>query len=163
MAIYPVQNEPIPGNTYRIAPTGKQEGNGRKTVQETPDLKERDTLIQNHSKWSELQRINDSLNEVAQKKQTSDKILNQVEDYIDRMKAELERIIKNFPPFPPGSEDRIEMLRKYVGFRKLIDQLTIPPPEEPGVGAEASRVLFPADSVPSANQTGDKTSVNPEA
>ncbi len=163
MNVYPIKNEPIPGNTYRVAPAGKQEGNGRKTAQEIGDLQGKDSLIQKHSKWSELQKINDSLNEVAQKKRTDDKILNRVEDYIDRMKAELERILKNFPPFPPGSEDRISLLRGYVGFRKLIDQLTIPPPEESSVGAEAPRVLSSVDSVPSANQPGEKTPGNPEA
>ena len=152
MDIRPVQNEPIPGNTYRIAPADKQEGNGRKTVQETGELSARDSPVQNHSKWSELQKINDSLNEVAKKNRTDDKIISRVEDYVDRMKAELERILKNFPPFPPGSEDRINLLRGYVGFRKLIDELTIPRPKESAVVVETSKVLSPADSVPGASQ-----------
>ena len=163
MDVYLIQNEPISGNTHRITPAGKQEGNGRKTAQEIGDLQGKDSLIQNHSKWSELQKINDSLNEVAQKKRTDDNILNRFENYIDRMKAELERILKNFPPFPPGSEDRIRLLRGYAGFRKLIDQLTIPPPKESSVGVETPRGLPPADSVPSANQQGEMTPGNQEA
>jgi hypothetical protein len=71
-----------------------------------------------------------------------------MEDYIDRLKAQLERIIKNFPPFPPGSEDRIQLLRNYASFRRLIDQLTIPPSEESRVGAEDSTILSPAESIP---------------
>ena len=43
------------------------------------------------------------------------------------MKARLLRIVKNFPPFPPGSEERVKILRSFNLFRKQIDQLTIPP------------------------------------
>lgn len=149
MAIYPVQNEPIPVNTYST--TGQQKGNGGKIVQKTGDLPGEDSLSQNSSLWSELQKVNDSLNEAAQKQQTGDKILNGVGDSIDRMKAQLGKIIKNYPPFPPGSEERIKLLRGYVGFRKLIDQLTIPPAEESKVGAETSKASSSAESVPSAN------------
>ena len=160
MAIYAIHNEPVPVNTYRIISTGRQEGNGGKTVQEIGDLPGKDSLFQNHSTLSALQKINDSLNEVAQKKRTSDKILNGVEGYVDRMKAQLEKVIKNFPPYPPESEERINLLRSYAGFRKLIDQLTIPPPEESRVGAETSKVLSPADVVPGANQPGEMTPGN---
>lgn len=163
MAIYAIQNEPIPVNTYSLIPTGRREGNGGKTVQEIVDLPGKDSLFQNHSTWSDLQKITDFSNEVAQKGRSGDKILKGVEDYVDRMRAQLERIIKNFPPFPPESKDRIKLLRDYAGFRQLIDQLTIPPPEESRVGAETSRVLSPADSVPSPNQHGEMTPGNLEA
>ena len=157
MAIAPIQNEYIPVNTSGIIPTSLREGSRANIVQEVGDLPGKDSFSQNLSRWSELQKINDSSNEVAQKQRTSDKILKGVEDYVDHMKAQLERIIKNFPPFPPESAERIRLLRSYAGFRRLIDQLTIPPPEESRVGAETSKVLPPADSVPSANQPGEMT------
>ena len=160
MAVYPIQNDPVPGNPYRIIPAGSQGGDGAKTTQEIGDLPGKDILFQNHSRWWELQKINDSLNEVAQKKRTDDTILIRVEDYIDRMKAELERILKNFPPFPPGSEDRIRLLRNYAGFRNLIDRLTVPAPKESGMGTENSGRLSPSDSVPGANQPGEMTPGN---
>jgi hypothetical protein len=96
----------------------------------------------------ELQKINDSWNVIAQKKRIHDKLLDEVEDYIDHLKAQLERIIKNFPPFPPGSEERIQLLRSFAAFRRLIDQLTIPPSEESRVGAEDPTILSPAESTP---------------
>jgi hypothetical protein len=163
MDVYRIQNEPIPVNTYRITPAGRQEGNGGKTVQEIGDLPGKDSLSQNSSMWSELQKINDSLNEVAQKQQTRDKILNGVGDYADRMKAQLERIIKNFPPFPLEDKERIKLLRGYASFRKLIDELTIPPPEEPAVVVETSMVLTPADAVPGASQPGEMSPGNLQA
>ena len=159
MDVHTIQNEPILVNMYRITPTGPQEGNGGRTVQEIGDLAGKDSLSQNSPVWADLQKINDSLNEAAQKHQSRDKILSGLESYVERMKAELERIIKNFPPYPPGSEDRIKLLRGYVGFRKLIDELTIPPPEELAVVAETSKILTPADAVPGASQPGE---ISPE-
>lgn len=89
-----------------------------------------------HLDFVELQKINDRLNFEAMGQRT----LNKLDDYIERMKAQLEKIMKQFPPFPPGSEDRIQALRAYAYFRKLINQLTIPPREDllvsPTIGAK---------------------------
>jgi hypothetical protein len=156
MAIYPIQNEPIPVNTYRIVPNVRQGGTGRDSVQEIGDVTGKDSPFPNHSTWAELEKINELSNEIAQKARTDDMMLDKLGDYIDRMKAQLERIIKNFPPFPPGSEERINLLRGYAAFRKLIDQLTIPPPENPAA-AETSRVLSPGEPLPGADGTGERT------
>ncbi len=83
------------------------------------------------SDFVELQKINDRLNLTAKIQRTYEKRFERVNDYIERMKTQLERIIKQFPPFPPGSEDRVQALRSYAYFRKMIDQLTIPPPDDP--------------------------------
>ena len=135
MAIYPVQNGHIPINAHKI-PSVQREGIGRKILQEINDLPGKEFLSRNHPELLELQKINDSWNAIAQEKRAHDNILNEMEDYIDRMKAQLERILKNFPPFPPGSEERMQLLRNFATFRKLIDQLTLPPAEESGGGAE---------------------------
>jgi hypothetical protein len=147
MDIYPVQNGPIPINAHSI-PSVRREGIGRKILQEIDDLPEKEFSSRNHSELLELQKINDSWNVIAQKRRIHDKLLKEVEDYVDQLKAQLERIIKNFPPFPPGSEERIQLLRSFAAFRKLIDQLTIPPVEESRVGAEDSTILSPAESIP---------------
>ena len=137
MDIHPLQNGPVPINAHSI-PSVRQEGIGKKILQEIGDLQGKEFFSRKHPELLELQKINDSWNTIAQKKRTHDNILNEVEDYIDRMKAQLERILKNFPPFPPGSEGRIQLLRNFAAFRKLIDQLTIPPGEESGGAAENS-------------------------
>ena len=124
-------------NAHSIASV-RREGIGRKILQEIDDLRGKEFFSRKHPELLELQKINDSWNTIAQKKRTHDNILNEVEDYIDRMKAQLETVLKNFPPFPPGSEGRIQLLRNFAVFRKLIDQLTIPPGEESGGTAENS-------------------------
>ena len=137
MDIYPVQNGPIPINAHSI-PSVRREGIGRKILQEIDNLPDKEFSSRNNPELLELHKINDSWNVIAQKKRIHDKLLNEVEDYVDHLKAQLERIIKNFPPFPPGSEERIQLLRNFAAFRKLIDQLTIPPGEESGGAAQNS-------------------------
>ncbi len=135
MAVYPVQNGPIPINIHLI-PSVRREGIGKKMLQEMEDLPGKEFSSRNHPDLVELQKINDSWNSIAQNERAHGKMLNEIEDYIDRMKAQLERIIKNFPPFPPGSGERIRLLQNFSAFRKLIAQLTIPPGEEFKVGPE---------------------------
>ncbi|UCF84961.1 MAG: hypothetical protein JSV50_04830 [Desulfobacteraceae bacterium] len=77
-----------------------------------------------------LEVIHSRLNSAARTIRVAFKNMEKIENYIDRMKAELQGLIKNYPPFPPGSEERVRRLKSINAFRKLIDQLTIPPPNE---------------------------------
>ncbi len=81
-----------------------------------------------------LQARKSGANEAAERIRTEYESLMKLDDYISRMKASLGRIVKNFPPFPPGSEERTQLLMNYSAFRHLIDQLTLPPPEKEGQG-----------------------------
>ena len=78
-------------------------------------------------KFNKIDSLKVDLNEVAGKARETDKKTTQVASYIERMKVDLEQITKSFPPFLPGSEDRVKRLRSFQSFRRLIDQLTIPP------------------------------------
>ena len=82
------------------------------------------------SEFIKLQEVNDKVNLVAKNQRIFQKQFQQIDNSIEQMKAQLERIIKQFPPYPPGSEERIRALRAYAGCRRLIDQLTIPPPDK---------------------------------
>jgi hypothetical protein len=82
-----------------------------------------------HQSWStfrRLQAINTKLNRVAASVRVADQIMDTIGKFIAEMKAQLERIIKNYPPFPPGSEERVKILRSYNALRKQIDQIAFP-------------------------------------
>jgi hypothetical protein len=87
-------------------------------------------IDRSHGDFAVLQKINDRLNSTAKIQRTFEKQFEKLNDYIERMKTEIEGILKQFPPYPPESEDRIRVLRSYAFFRKMIDQLTLPPPEK---------------------------------
>ena len=71
--------------------------------------------------------MKNGLSEVLKSINSVDKTLGIIEKHVDKMKNQLEMMVKEYPPFPPGSEERIRILRNYNAVRKLIDQLTIPP------------------------------------
>ena len=74
--------------------------------------------------------IKSGLNNIAKKIRIADNALGKISNYIGEMQSKLENIVKRFPPFPPGSEERIKNLKGFNAFRKLIDRLTIPPPDD---------------------------------
>jgi hypothetical protein len=82
------------------------------------------------SEFVELQKINDNINELAKIQKAFGNRFEKLDSYLEQMKEQLERIIKQFPPFPPGSEDRVRALRAFTFFRKMLDQLTLPPRDE---------------------------------
>lgn len=65
-------------------------------------------------------RLNDLAEDIKKSSRKGDKILEEI-------KARLNEINKFFPPYPPGSEDRVRLIKGYVAFRLLIEKLTIPP------------------------------------
>jgi len=52
-------------------------------------------------------------------------------EMLDKMKAKLETITKNFPPFPIDSSERKKLLMSYRSLQKEIEKLTIPAPPPP--------------------------------
>lgn len=75
---------------------------------------------------SKIQASYTDINSVATSIRKTDKEMKAVEENIDRMRQEIEVIVKRFPPFPPGSDERIRHLKNYDAYRKLIENLTFP-------------------------------------
>lgn len=80
--------------------------------------------------YQRLSALHDRSNAVAATIRTMDQAMEAAGTTVDAMKKELEVITKNYPPFPPGSEERVRRLRSYAALRAMIDKLTIPPEEE---------------------------------
>ena len=59
----------------------------------------------------------------------------QIRDYLAEIKDELTTFVKNYPPFPPGSEERVQALKNFAGFRKEIDKF---PYRQPMTGPKRS-------------------------
>jgi len=98
---------------------------------------------QGRSAFNNLQAINSSLNSVAMGIRIADMAMETMETYIDQMKAQLERIIKNYPPFPSGCEERVKFLRSFTAIRKQIDQLSFQPEDQGALKIMADPVMVP--------------------
>ena len=53
--------------------------------------------------------------------------MDQIEKTASSLKEEINTMQRTLPPFPPGSQERVRLLKSYIGLRKLIEQLTVPP------------------------------------
>lgn len=79
---------------------------------------------------TKLDSLKSRLNEIATTTRHAKRTMEQIENFTNGMKSELGKIEKSFPPFPPGSEERVKILKSYSLFWKQIDRLNIPPVKE---------------------------------
>lgn len=71
-----------------------------------------------------------TINPLARSISVADRAIEDLDKHIERMKRPLELIVKNYPPFPPESSERLEYLKRFIGIRMEIEQLTIPPDKD---------------------------------
>lgn len=66
------------------------------------------------------------ISKFAFKLQEMDQQMMGLERKVSSIKEEMISMRRSLPPFPPGSEERVRILKGYIGLRKLIERLTIP-------------------------------------
>jgi hypothetical protein len=77
----------------------------------------------------EMQRLDgmaDDLNATAKNIRETGNGLKLSADIVAKMKGELDKIIKNYPPFSIDDGDRKKILMSYISIRKEINSLTVP-------------------------------------
>ncbi|MDJ0668161.1 MAG: hypothetical protein QNJ61_12805 [Desulfobacterales bacterium] len=74
-----------------------------------------------------IQQFNAQFNAVVKSIRIADQAMAEISANIEQMESEVEMFVKHYPPFPPGSEERIELLNRFSALRKQIDRLTFPP------------------------------------
>lgn len=75
--------------------------------------------------------ISDFLNSVATNLRQTNEGLTAASAIVTQMKASLEKVIKNYPPYPAEDRGRMEELMGYSSLQKQIMQLMVPPPPPP--------------------------------
>ena len=60
----------------------------------------------------------------------ADRAMGEIDEKVNEAKSDLIEMTKMFPPYPHGSEERMELLNSYRSLRLQIDQLTFPPESE---------------------------------
>jgi len=83
-----------------------------------------------YTEFNKLEGINNTVNQVATNIRIADCTMEVIEKQVSRMHEKLKVHVKNFPPFLPGSEERVKLLRSFNSFRKQIDKMTVPPEYE---------------------------------
>ena len=101
-------------------------------VQPGPEINHRrnsdtvSTTQLDHTQLRTLEATNAISQNIAQDIRSVNQTFEQIDSHLGEMRAALERIVKVFPPYPPGSTERVDALRQFSAFRKLIDQIAQP-------------------------------------
>jgi hypothetical protein len=99
----------------------------------------RGTVVRAHVELGRMLAANERLSSQAVSTRDEDRTLNEVDELVGRMRDEVETIQKSYPPYPPGSEERVRILKSYAGLRHQIAQLTVPPETDGRAATDTSK------------------------
>jgi hypothetical protein len=74
-----------------------------------------------------LQQFNTEFNSVVKSIRIADQAMAEIGANIEQMESEVQMFVKQYPPYPPGNEERLQILNRFAALRKQIDRLTFPP------------------------------------
>lgn len=75
---------------------------------------------------SQLDLLNSDTMDLSLEIRSVHQAIETIGGHLEQMKTALEGVVKIYPPYPPGSSERIEALRQYSTLRKMIDQIAQP-------------------------------------
>ena len=74
-----------------------------------------------------MQQFNTEFNSVVKSIRIADQAMAEIGANIEQMESEVQMFVKQYPPYPPGSEERLQLLNRFAALRKQINRLTFPP------------------------------------
>lgn len=72
-----------------------------------------------------LSEIKDGLANVAKAIKEAGKALDVADTLLQKMQERVD-VVKDYPPYPAGNEERVEYIRQIEGLRKVLDALVVP-------------------------------------
>lgn len=99
------------------------------------------SLSQASEVFSEETGKKEETNEAAIQGRSIKDQLEKADAVLDEMSAQL-GVAKNYPPFPPGNEERVQYLKGLEALKKQLESLVIPQ-----VSAEFEPVFYPREDV----------------
>jgi hypothetical protein len=83
-----------------------------------------------HAAYAILASIKDEAADVASSVRQAAQALERAEHTVQVMREKVEQFfVKNFPPFPPGSEQRVDYLNSISALRRQLESMSVPPLE----------------------------------
>lgn len=77
--------------------------------------------------FNRLSALGDRACDVAAGIRSMDQTVDMASSSLAALKQKLAVIIKDYPPYPAGCEERVEWLRSFAGLRAMIDRLSLAP------------------------------------
>jgi len=119
------------GNQTRFPDAlGSASSSGKQAISAKGDPNSELNVSRTPTTFGRLQAVNAHLSALAKSIGLSDSVMRRIGGLLEEMEKSLNAVVKSYPPFPAGSEERVKYLESYTGLRAQIDQLTMPPKEE---------------------------------
>ena len=74
-----------------------------------------------------IQQFNTEFNSVVKSIRIADQAMAEIGANIEQMESDVQMFVKQYPPYPPGSDERMQLLNRFAALRKQINRLTFPP------------------------------------
>ncbi len=101
--------------------------------------------------FASLAGVKEEAQAVAQSVREGARVLDRAAELVQAMRREALAILKNYPPFPPGAEERRQYLESIAALRRQMEALIVPPEARPAQGlplpvGQRLPVLDPGDA-----------------
>jgi len=110
-----------PDNIKKDSDRNKYQSGDRKVNPDRTVQKERQAKNQKPARQHESVFNSEAMHKAAQEMKAK------IEDYIAQIKTQSVTTDKFYPPYPPGSDDRAQLLKQFPYFREQIAQLSMSP------------------------------------
>ena len=74
-----------------------------------------------------IQQFNTEFNSVVKSIRIADQAMAEIGANIEQMESTVQMFVKQYPPYPQGSEERMQLLNRFAALRNQINRLTFPP------------------------------------
>ncbi|MGQ9861059.1 MAG: hypothetical protein ACUVSD_03500 [Thiobacillaceae bacterium] len=94
-----------------------------------------------YAAYATLAGIKDEASQTAQAAREMHQALQAARTTVEAMRQAADAVLKQYPPFPPGSEQRLSYLRSIAALRQQLDAMTVPPRND-----QMGPIFFPRSS-----------------
>jgi septal ring factor EnvC (AmiA/AmiB activator) len=118
------------------------------------------TADRNQLKFGKLAAIKTECQDLARTIRLADSCMEAIDRNLEEMKDRLKGLLKQFPPFPLDSDERIQRLKTINTIRKQIEQMTFPalkPSSEDAIGKSKEIQEFQEVTIPELEITASET------
>ena len=159
----PTQTQPVRGidPSTPVQPASEKEQFIRQSAfdGETFDVKDKHSTNDERVKvesigFARLEQDKIKFQELAQSIRHSDQVLSTLDKHLEKMESLVETLVKQYPPFPPDSRQKINLIKQFNALWHLIKKLEMPPETDSATQDREFKENVPGNRVDDASKIG---------
>ena len=121
-------SDPLSGVLHlNASPSSKKAPLVDSALEIPPDVRDLNVRVEISAfSTNKLHQFNAKFNSVLKSIRIADHSFAEIGTKLDQMTSEMQTFLKMYPPYPPDSKERVDLLKNYAAIRKQIEQLALP-------------------------------------